>query len=222
MKSFDKGFLTGGDRGIEWMLPWFISNYKKHNKKIPIAFCDFGLSDAGKKFVDHHFDYVYQLKSIKNGWFNKPHAMMASPFEQTTWLDTDCEILGDISSIFKYMKPNKLNMVCDRPWTKRTGETWYNSGVVGFIEKPEILKKWVDAIHDNINGRGDQEILHFNVLGNQINQLIYIEELPNIYNWLRLQLHNDHENSDKKLIVHWTGIKGKDVIRDKIKCLLEE
>jgi len=45
---------------------------------------------------------------------------------------------------------------------------------------------------------------------------IYIEDLPNIYNWLRIQLLDGHDSSKKK-IMHWTGAKGKEHIRGLIR-----
>ena len=46
--------------------------------------------------------------------------------------------------------------------------------------------------------------------------MINITEIPNKYNWLRVQLENDKEDSQDKLVMHWTGKKGKDRIKDKI------
>ena len=47
--------------------------------------------------------------------------------------------------------------------------------------------------------------------------MTYIAELPNIYNWLRLQVEHDGEDSPNKKIMHWTGEKGNDRIRGKMK-----
>ena len=40
-KKYDKVFLTGCDEKTEWMLPWFVENYKKHNDT-PLIFANFG------------------------------------------------------------------------------------------------------------------------------------------------------------------------------------
>jgi hypothetical protein len=100
-------------------------------------------------------------------------------------------------------------MVEDKPWTKRRQEIWHNSGVVGIIDKPIILHQWCQEVHDNPTV-GDQEVLHSML--NPITKLSHIEDLPNEYNVLRLQVELDGYKGKKK-IVHWTGAKGKDKIR---------
>jgi len=39
-----KAFMTGSDQTTEWMLPWMLDNYQKHNTT-PITVVDFGMSD---------------------------------------------------------------------------------------------------------------------------------------------------------------------------------
>ena len=53
----------------------------------------------------------------------------------------------------------------------------------------------------------DQEVLYSRL--DQLQKLMHINPLPNEYNWLRLQLEHDNQNSWKKKIIHWTGHKGK-------------
>lgn len=216
-KKQDKLFLTGCDQNNAWQLPWFIENYRKHNDT-PICFCDFGVDQATIAWMQHSkaFDLFLQIKNVKvGGWFLKPYALYHSPAPKTCWIDTDCEVLGDISGVFDYIEPGKLAMAIDRPWTKRSGEQWHNSGVVGVQGKPEVLRKWMNAIETEPK-RGDQETLHA-MLPTPLDKMVNITEIPNKYNWLRVQLENDKEDSSNKLIMHWTGKKGKDKIQDKIK-----
>ena len=51
-------------------------------------------------------------------------------YDKVCWIDTDCQILDDISDIFSYSERDKLGMVEDRPWSSRRPEmgAWYNSG----------------------------------------------------------------------------------------------
>jgi hypothetical protein len=206
-KKYDKAFLTGCDASQEWMLPWFFKNYKKHSKT-PLIFANFGISDL--EIVKPHVHAIIDLTKIKeSGWFKKPKAMINSPSIKTVWLDTDCEIVHDIDGIFDLLTPNKLNMVEDKPWTKRRNEIWYNSGVVGFINKPVILYEWAKKV-EQMPTVGDQEVLHSML--NPISQITYINPLPNEYNVMRLQLeHDDYKGSLN--IIHWTGRKGKEKIR---------
>ena len=210
MKSYDKAFVTGCDENHEWMLEWFFKNYKKHMKDVPLVFANFGLTPDGLKKVRENVHAVMNLKTFdEEGWFKKPMSMIKCPSKKTIWIDLDCEIRDDISNLFNMLKPNMLNMVEDKPWTMRGQELWHNSGVVGFIDKPTILYDWAKAIRDN-PVQGDQEVLH--LLLNPITKIKYINDIPNEYNVLRLQVETDGYAGAIK-VMHWTGQKGKNKIR---------
>ena len=108
-------------------------------------------------------------------------------------------------------------MVEDKPWTKRRSPNlpYYNSGIVAFHECPQILHQWAWHVENNPQV-GDQETLHA-MWDSPLSQRIYITDIPNEYNWLRLQLEHDNQNSSRKKAIHWTGPKGKEKIRSKIK-----
>ena len=210
MKSYDEAFVTGCDENHEWMLEWFFKNYKKHMKDVPLIFANFGLTPDGLKKVRENVHAVMNLKTFdEEGWFKKPMSMIKCPSKKTIWIDLDCEIRDDISNLFNMLKPNMLNMVEDKPWTMRGQELWHNSGVVGFIDKPTILYDWAKAIRDN-PVQGDQEVLH--LLLNPITKIKYINDIPNEYNVLRLQVETDGYAGAIK-VMHWTGQKGKNKIR---------
>lgn len=206
-------FITGCDSNTEWQLKWFLENYLKYNDT-PIVFADFGVSDDMRAWIYQVSEFANILslpKQTASGWFYKPSALLESPGHETCWLDTDIQVLGDLSGIFEYVEENKLTMVEDKPWSKRRGEKWHNSGVVAIRNKPAILHKWVRECR----GRpkvGDQEVLHEIVNLNPLLRMTHIADAPNIYNWLRIQLL-DGEDSASKLAMHWTGQKGKDQIR---------
>ena len=211
-KLYERAFLTGADKNTEWMLPWFFDNYLEHNT-YPIVFADFGVEN-----IDIIKPYVHAVINMTNepeqGWFKKPKSMIKCPAKRTVWIDSDCEILGNIEDIFDRIVPNKLAMVQDKPWSKRLNMEMYNSGIVGFVDKPYILWQWAKQVKENPQ-RGDQETLAA-MLKDPLQTLTYIEPLPNIYNWLRLQLENDRQDSPHKRIVHWTGPKGKERIKAKM------
>lgn len=213
MKSFDKCFVTGCDQNTEWMLPWFMKNYLKHNDT-PIVFADFGVSDATRAWAYQigGFAEMFQVdRQRTGGWFYKPQALRKTDGKYVCWLDTDIHILGDMSGIFDHFEPNKLAMVEDVGWSKRRGETWHNSGVVGIIDKPNILTQWEQQCKINPSV-GDQEVLHEMVRVSPLARMTNITSLPNIYNWMRLQILDGQDNPNK-LAMHWTGFKGKEQIR---------
>ena len=208
-KLYNEAFLTGCDANHEWMLEWFFKNYQKHVKS-RLVFANFGLSEDGLKTVRKYVDAVMDLtKTKEQGWFKKPLSMLKCPAKKTVWIDLDCEIREDISDLFQKLVVNKLSMVEDKPWTKRRQELWHNSGIVGFIDKPVILYKWVEAVKDNPQV-GDQEVLH-SIL-NPITKIGTINDLPNEYNVMRLQTELDNYNGPIK-VMHWTGPKGKEKIK---------
>lgn len=207
-KLYDEAFLTGADMNTEWQLPWFFENYKKHNDT-PLIFADFGVID--RDAIRPHVHAILDLTNVQErGWFKKPKAMYHAPARKLVWLDTDCQVLEDLSPIFGLLQPDQLNMVEDRPWAKRRGGVQFNSGVVGIVDKPMILGMWMNWIRES-EEVGDQETLTANL--NPITQIKYINPLPNSYNWLRLQIENDNEPALNARIIHWTGQKGNDRIR---------
>jgi hypothetical protein len=223
---FNRCFVTGCDKNTEWMLPWFIKNFRQRSDQ-PIVFSNFGVSEKGLRFVEKHFDEIvdftgprHQISNCK--WYLKPEALIECPGHQKVWIDTDCEILKNPDGIFARLVEDKLNIAVDKPWTIRKQETWHNSGVVGVIDEPKPLFEWANQCKmDNVPftetgfPRGDQDSLH-NLIGNDpMKRWIYINDLPNMYNWLRIQL-KDNDDSPNKIIMHWTGQIGKEIIRKKM------
>jgi hypothetical protein len=193
--QFSKLFITGCDSTTKWLLPWFQDNFYRHNP------------DATLKV--YNFDTFHPTGK---GWFKKPAAMMdASKLaEKVCWLDTDCEVRGNLNGIWNHLEPNKLGMVEDLPWSRRREERWHNSGVVAFQSWPNILSEWAAACDTNPR-EGDQEILHA-LIKEGMRRMIHISDLPREYNTLRLDLIDNTAPKNIK-IMHWTGQKGKDKIR---------
>lgn len=212
-KLFKQIFVTGCDRNTEWMLPWFLRNYAKHNKT-PLIFADFGVSEEALNGVSMSCAGTINMRnSLDRGWFKKPGAMLEASraSEKVCWIDTDCEVLGDLSDVFNFVEPNKLSLAEDKPWSSRRGETWHNSGVVAFEGRPPILEQWAARVRAN-PAVGDQEVLH-DIVREGLNRQIYISTLPPEFNWLRLML-TDGMDSKRKKVMHWTGQAGKQHIKE--------
>lgn len=208
-KLYNEVFLTGCDKNHEWFLEWFIGNYKKHNKT-PLVFANFGVTESALQYIRKNVHAVMDMtKSPEKGWFKKPLSMLSCPAKKTVWIDMDCEIKDNIDNIFSLLEPKKLNMVEDKPWTKRRKEVWHNSGIVGFIDKPVILTQWAKQVKAKPEV-GDQEVLHSML--NPITKIGAINDLPNEYNVMRIQTEND-DYQGKIKVMHWTGRKGKEKIR---------
>jgi len=107
-------------------------------------------------------------------------------------------------------------MVEDRPWSSRRPEmgAWYNSGVVLIEGIPLVLRDWERECINNPT-QGDQEVLYLLMEGNAIKKLGAINPLPHEYNTLRLDYIDKIDVKNPK-IVHHTGEKGNNVIRELI------
>ena len=204
-KQFNKLYITGADKKTDWMLPWFEENFTLHNPDAQLA--------------------VYEFDTFRQdlqGWFKNPAAMMdaSAIADQVVWIDSDCEVKKNLDGIFNHISSQKLTMAVDRPWTTRRGDrgTWYNSGVVGFEGIPPILSEWARYIKDGLtNEVGDQEVLNWMLGGDPIREITHINHLPARYNFLRLDIQDKYPGFDDAAIVHWTGGKGKEVIKEMMK-----
>lgn len=211
-----KQFITGCDRKTEWQLPWFLDNLLA-NTQWGVTVFDFGMTPDMLKHINQ-IDRVTIEPLInvfgETAWFLKPMAMVRSNSIYTCWLDTDCEVLSNIDGIWDNIVSNKISMAVDRPWTERRPGTWHNSGVVAFYGCPQILQYWQQRCMET-KQRGDQEVLQAMLGHDPLQQLSHIHILPPQYNWLRIDLQ-DGRDSEDKIVMHWTGLKGDQVIREKI------
>lgn len=214
-----KSFLTGCDYNTEWQLPWFIENFIEHSVGI-LQIADFGMTDDMLDFIEHHprFGkqlYVLSFENKVDGWFKKPRAIYEATRDKFTicWLDTDCQIDGDVDSIWGFYEEGRMGMVVDRPWTKRRpgNGDWYNSGVV-LSDRNETLINWMNSCEEN-QTESDQYILHH--IHTPIERLSKIYPLPHKYNTLRLD-YIDKLAVDNPIIIHHTGKKGNDVIKQQM------
>lgn len=229
-----KGVVVGCDQKQEWMIPWWYTNFRKHND-LPIAFIDFGMTHHAKKWCSAHgiliplkapTGFVYPQNKIptelcekwekrygthvwsaRTSWFNKPFAFLQSPFKETIWLDLDCEILGPIKHLFnKLHKHSQIALVRDN--TGPFEEVGYNSGVVVYDASSPLLMHWATTcIRKNHQFLGDQEVLtHLIQEGG-----IEVVELPEKYNWvIKGGIHPE------AVVLHWSGSWGKQTIRNRV------
>ena len=81
-----RAFMTGSDQTTEWMLPWMLDNYQKHNDT-PITIVDFGMTDKMLYQLESRVHSIGRLETKRNvpTWFYKPGAMLNSPYKSTCW-----------------------------------------------------------------------------------------------------------------------------------------
>ena len=212
--------MTGCDSNTEWQLPWFIKNFNRFCD-LELVVVDFGMTPMMREYTEGRTDHVFSVE--RKGWFSKIEAMhlMKTKFSGSfCWLDTDCQVLGDVGHIFQYVETNKLTMVVDHPWTtigspwtpQSTIGPWYNTGVVAFEGRPAILDRWLQEVKEEDKHRGDQEAMYSILNEDFLNRSIHIAEAPHKFNVLRIDL--DMKNIPKNpVVVHWTGYKGNIEIR---------
>jgi len=225
-----RGVLVGCDQKQEWMLPWWVENFRLHSR-LPIAFVDFGMTEHAKKWCKAHGSlitlkapqgFVYpksqiaqalsaaweekygiHLWSYRSVCFNKPFALLQTPFKETIWIDLDCEILGPIDHLFtKIHRHSRFALVRDTQ-----DETGYNSGMIVYEASSPLLIHWAAAcIRKNNQFLGDQDVLSHLIQEGHIE----VTELPEKYNWVvRSGIHPE------AVVLHWSGSWGKQIIRNK-------
>ncbi len=222
-----KGIVVGCDQDHEWMLPWWWSHYTQHNR-YPVAFIDLGMSASAKEWCQAHGLYL-SLQAPRNfiypkvlispelaeGWekkygkqvwqsrekhFYKPFALQQTPFDETIWIDLDCEIAGTLAPLFsKIHSHSKIALARD------SNTEDYTTRVVAYHHHSPLLARWTDlCLRQNDRFLNDQEALSFLIHAEEIE----VTELPSKYNWtIQKGIHLE------AIILHWAGQWGKEVIR---------
>lgn len=239
----DRGMVVGCDARQEWMLPWWWGHYSAHND-YPVLFINFGMSPKAADWCKAHgqcidFDlsldfFVPQEKipselqqvwrenfamkdfwQLRPRWYKKTFAMLKSPFRRNIWTDLDCEVRGDLTSLFDTClneaglaiapEPKYSNDEAIKVGLLKAGEVNYNAGVVVYAHGSETMLRWAESIVD-MNGQfpGDQDVLSYLIR----HEHLPVYELPQIYNWRMAQGPNP-----EAVIIHWVADWGKQHIK---------
>jgi len=204
--------VTGIDNNREDIIEWWIDNALKYNKTEKIGVWDLGMSSACRKKLKHKYEQVWFSEIVVSsqiGWYYKVHCVKESPEQSVVWVDSDCQILTDISDIFHLVPSGQIGLT--RDWAR---SNWWQTGVIAVNDRPSLLDIWHKRLWTpNEYGeliRGDQEALHALVGTGEHEQIV---ELPQEYQWLRLSL-NRGMMSDNMKVIHWTGPAGKRFIKE--------
>ncbi len=237
-----RGVIVGCDAGSEWLLKWWWRHYTAHNS-FPVVFFDFGMTQSARLFCEKkgevfplslpksffHSAELFPLPSCwpshwkktvqrrRKLWFTKAFALLKTPFEETVWLDLDCQCRGLIQGLFSHCHKNKgFAVALDEPHTvecwKRFGlllphVVGYQAGVVAFRHGAPAISKWACHCLTYRNSEySEQTALSHTIAKHRWK----VSLLPSIYNWLTPEQENE-----EALIAHYGGDERKfHLIRD--------
>lgn len=242
------GTITGCDSILEWILPWWWFHYKQLNT-LPVAFIDFGMSEKAKIWcrergdlialpypdffaapkekipasLAHSWEQFYgnNFWNHRNAWFKKVFAAAASPFQNSVWIDIDCEVAADISCLTSLCEnsagfsiPKETQSAQEeslRSGLILPGETFYSCGVFSFTAHSPILPIWQEmSLHANHEFISEQTLLSRIISKHSF----AVHEMSSLYNWhMKLGDHADVK------IKHWAGSWGKEQIALSIELL---
>jgi hypothetical protein len=239
-RTIKRGILAASDDKLEWLLSWWWTRLRRHSD-LPIAFVDLGMSDKGRAFCrekgtllslstpllpakKEHIPadraarwetlYGVSLWNARESRLKKPIALLATPFEETLWLDLDCEVLASLDPLFDYLKESDFAIaseteaahVQERSYGELgEEESLFNSGVMVYRHASSLLHDWArDTLQRGDQFWGDQQVLSRLISEKQIQ----ITQLDPRYNWRMSQGFNLDAQ-----IIHWVGSWGKEYIR---------
>ena len=232
--SASQGVICGVDCSQFWLLSFFLDRYFQFNQ-YPITIFDFGLNQWQKSWIEAKFSlkaiecidgwikdasevgfkekavweetHGLEFWSHREKWFKKPFACIKSPYEQTVWLDLDCEVLGPINGLFEALQQHSLALALD-PKESKGLYPIYNSGVIGFKKTAKVISLWAEkSLVLNDVFRGDQDLLSFLIH----QEAVYLHVVSEIYN-----CSYKSKNAEKCMIMHWMGSSAKNLLREKI------
>ncbi len=210
----NSGIIVGCDQQQEWMLPWWWKHYSTHNN-LPVVFIDFGLSPQASQWCQLRGKVIPLLFSpplksraelnletvarwetafgtnfwkARSSWFKKPLALLHTPFEKTLWLDVDCEVKSDLSSLFSGFTTD-LSLTSEPEFCQQhllahslrePTETIYNSGVILYRHGCPIILRWAQATLQSADAFWSDQHLLSRIIHEHQHPIIALSQL---YNW---------------------------------------
>lgn len=236
--ELSRGVLVASDQNLEWLLPWWWSNYSSCNS-FPVTFVDFGMSESARAFCREHgelVDFAFDPTFVKgraalrepvnkkwenygkifwearDGWFKKPLAMLQSRFSLTLWLDLDCEVLKPLEPLFELLPTQEdFGMVPEPLFYQGTSDLHFGEVL---YNSGVILFRHGSTLIRTWGERALKENGEFPGDQDLLSRIIFEEkapvvELPEIYNARFVAGIPFHAT-----IIHWAGNWGKAFIRE--------
>lgn len=197
-----KRFCEERGNRVELKLP---DSFTSNKEDVPQA-----LQELWEKSFDWRNDPFWWNKRRK--CHQKPFALLLTPYEHSLWIDVDCEVCCNLSSLFeKIASRNSVYIVPRREEVRQEyeqrgltlpGEMGYNSGLVGFHRGSKDVLRWAQmTLEQHSYFISDEDLF---------SRLSFLENwdvdcLEQYYNWLP---HFRGFHPDAK-IYHWVGNAGK-------------
>lgn len=218
------GIVIGVDKNQEWMLDWWWETYFRHND-YPVLFADFGMSPRGLDFCRSKGKVSGRVELDDTPWFKKPFGCLQSTFQRAIWLDTDCEVRGNLKPLFQLPGGHQFSATIDRGTPRQwfdalpKGMSVFNSGTLVYSHGEPVVQKWalmtlLMLTLEPVKGKlkiptGDQEIFSL-----AVRQYAPERMKPIPVDMVRLRLEPDRVEYGKCIVKHWTGSPGKRRIKE--------
>jgi hypothetical protein len=157
------------------------------------------------------------------GWFNKPIALLRSPFKMTLWLDSDCQVCGSLAPAATWLNGDGRQMAgnIDRYATgsidgrpRNLPADALGGGVLAVRHGSPLVVKWArEILSQPEKYRGDQEALAAVATGGDPAVLVIDPSFE------RFRL--DGPPGSGETVYHYSGPKGKDQIRGMMRMAAE-
>ena len=209
------GVVTMCDFAMEWLLPWWLTNFRKHNPRLPVAFADYGMSEEGLAFARKHGPVYAVNKPASPMWDRLPFVMLDSPFQQTVMMDADCEVKADLMPLF-HMTENRLGLTIDpyNHWSREYFDPPFAAGMMVCTHGDPIVLDWARYL---LRGWGKyrscMEALNHCLADRKRSRVGMPVTIDRSWQWLRL---DDRDGDGEAKIIHWTGPDGKKIILEAI------
>lgn len=204
------GVIVASDASQEDLLPFWWHKYRRHNK-LPVCFMDIGMTQRMADWCAARGIYKHIGSPYARPWFAKPMACLQTPFERTIWMDTDCEVLGDIEPMGDLVSEHGLALAQDEWQVCKRKRSWWQSGLFVYQHGHPLFTDWALAtVKQAGTVRGDQDIL--NKLYDD--KKYPCTEIPATYTKVGC---NVADIKDYQKIIHWAGVDGKMYMRHVIR-----
>jgi hypothetical protein len=234
-----EGIVVASDLSQEWILPWWISHYQKHNA-YPIAFVDFGMSQEMKKWCANQGELILlpiadifvcdktdmdpaladaleeahgnQFWLLRNAWFKKPLACLQTPFLKSLWIDIDCQVRGPLKPIFDQFGEN---LAIARDLIEIRKEALSSKDIPVYNSGVLGFKRGLEVVQIWAD-RCFEKNHEFRGDQDILNAILQekntpIREISPLYNWSRCS-----QDNPEAVVIHWHGPQGKATIAHQI------